>query len=448
MEIFSNIWNVLTTENIVLSNILTIPTIIIEAWLLFQLTTSILDINYTKKQEYLYLSFIFLNSLLTDFIIPEPINIFLNYIALFCIIKSILKTDLAKTFLAIIIPAIIFALVTTLLLNPFLKFFHITYEQNIAIPIYQIIYLCILYVIILIIILIIKIKKLKLNIIKEMTLTNNRIISINLILMFIILCIQAILTVYYLNVVPIIITLLNFIALLIYFFISFYSLNRTMKLQITTTDLEVAENYNNTLSYLYDNVKAFKHDFDNMVFVIGGFIENNDMNKLATYYKNLQKDCERVNEVALLNPKLINNSGIYNLLISKYKKANEYNVEIHLEYFFDLQKLKISVYDFSRMLGILLDNALEAAKDSDEKRVNILFRDSQRNNTQIITIENSYSNKDVDISVIFEKGKTSKENHTGMGLWEVKEILKRNNNVNLITTKDKKFFKQSIEIYY
>ena len=448
MEIFSNIWNVLTTENIVLSNILTIPTIIIEAWLLFQLTTSILDINYTKKQEYLYLSFIFLNSLLTDFIIPEPINIFLNYIALFCIIKSILKTDLAKTFLAIIIPAIIFALVTTLLLNPFLKFFHITYEQNIAIPIYQIIYLCILYVIILIIILIIKIKKLKLNIIKEMTLTNNRIISINLILMFIILCIQAILTVYYLNVVPIIITLLNFIALLIYFFISFYSLNRTMKLQITTTDLEVAENYNNTLSYLYDNVKAFKHDFDNMVFVIGGFIENNDMNKLATYYKNLQKDCERVNEVALLNPKLINNSGIYNLLISKYKKANEYNIEIHLEYFFDLQKLKISVYDFSRMLGILLDNALEAAKDSDEKRVNILFRDSQRNNTQIITIENSYSNKDVDISVIFEKGKTSKENHTGMGLWEVKEILKRNNNVNLITTKDKKFFKQSIEIYY
>ena len=221
-----------------------------------------------------------------------------------------------------------------------------------------------------------------------------------------------------------------------------------MKLQIATTNLEVAENYNNTLSYLYDNVKAFKHDFDNMVFVIGGFIENNDMNKLAIYYKNLQKDCERVNELALLNPELINNSGIYNLLISKYKKATDYNVEIHLEYFFDLQKLKMPIYDFSRMLGILLDNSLEASKDSDEKQVKILFRDSQRNNTQIITIENSYSNKDVDTSSIFEKGKTSKENHSGMGLWEVKQILKRNNNVNLITTKDKINFKQSIEIYY
>ena len=221
-----------------------------------------------------------------------------------------------------------------------------------------------------------------------------------------------------------------------------------MKLQITTENLQTAENYNETLSYLYDNVKAFKHDFDNMVFVIGGFIENNDMNKLATYYKNLQKDCERVNEVALLNPELINNSGIYNLLISKYKKANDSKVEIHLEYFFDLQKLKMPIYDFSRMLGILLDNALEAAKDSNEKQVNILFRDSQRNNTQIITIENSYTNKDVDTFLIFEKGKTSKENHTGMGLWEVKQILKRNNNVNLITTKDNRYFKQSLEIYY
>ena len=221
-----------------------------------------------------------------------------------------------------------------------------------------------------------------------------------------------------------------------------------MKLQITPENLENAENYNSTLSYLYDNVKAFKHDFDNMVFIIGGYIENNDINGLKTYYKNLEKDCERVNGLALLNPELINNSGIYNLLMSKYKKANDYKVEIHLEYFFDLQKLKMPIYEFSRILGILLDNALEAAKESNEKQVNILFRDSQRNHTQIITIENSYNNKDVDTSTIFEKGTTSKPNHTGMGLWEVNQILGRNNNVNLITSKNEIFFKQSIEIYY
>ena len=172
------------------------------------------------------------------------------------------------------------------------------------------------------------------------------------------------------------------------------------------------------------------------------------MDGLKKYYKNLEKDDERVNNIALLNPKLINNSGIYNLLMSKYKKAEDSNVEIKLEFFFDFDRLNMPIYDFSRMLGILLDNAIEAATESDEKQVHILFRDSSKNQTQIISIENSYNNKDVDTTKIFEKGKTSKENHTGMGLWEVNQIIKRNNNIKLDTTKDNNYFKQTLEIYY
>ena len=33
---------------------------------------------------------------------------------------------------------------------------------------------------------------------------------------------------------------------------------------------------------------------------------------------------------------------------------------------------------------------------------------------------------DVDINKIFDKGVTGKENHTGLGLWEIRKILKRN----------------------
>ena len=301
-----------------------------------------------------------------------------------------------------------------------------------------------------VIILIFLLKSIRINytIIEDINKHNKSIIIINLTIGIITLCTQALLTYYYINILPLYVTILNFVLLLCYFSISLYSLTRIIKLQITTKNLENAESYNTTLSYLYDNVKAFKHDFDNMVFIIGGYIQNNDLEGLKTYYKNFENDCEKVNELALLNPELINNSGIYNLLMSKYKKANENNVEIHLEYFFDLTKLRMPIYDFSRMLGILLDNAIEAAIDSREKQINIMFRDSQRNNTQIISIVNSYNNKDVDTFSIFEKGQTSKENHTGMGLWEVKQILNRNNNVNLITTKDKIYFKQTIEIYY
>ena len=54
---------------------------------------------------------------------------------------------------------------------------------------------------------------------------------------------------------------------------------------------------------------------------------------------------------------------------------------------------------------------------------------------------------DVDINKIFDKGVTGKENHTGLGLWEIRKILNRNNNLNLYTTKNDKYFTQQFEIY-
>ena len=49
---------------------------------------------------------------------------------------------------------------------------------------------------------------------------------------------------------------------------------------------------------------------------------------------------------------------------------------------------------------------------------------------------------------IFEKGISGKKNHTGIGLWEVNNIVKRFNNVILNTTKDDKYFKQELQIYF
>ena len=103
--------------------------------------------------------------------------------------------------------------------------------------------------------------------------------------------------------------------------------------------------------------------------------------------------------------------------------------------------------EFARILGILLDNAIEAAEKSKEKLINISFRKDERNNRNLILIENSYANKDVDTEEIFNKGFTEKENHTGIGLWEVRKILSKNNNINLFTSKTDDLFKQQLEIY-
>lgn len=67
---------------------------------------------------------------------------------------------------------------------------------------------------------------------------------------------------------------------------------------------------------------------------------------------------------------------------------------------------------------------------------------------QLLIVENTYTNKDVNTDKIFEKGYSTKQGNTGLGLWEVRQILKKNNNLNLFTTKNDEFFTQQFEIFY
>lgn len=267
-------------------------------------------------------------------------------------------------------------------------------------------------------------------------------------LCILILCIQTIITIFFANQLPILVIIFSFITLISYCFTIYYNFIQINKLQIISQDLENTKKYNETLSSLYDNVKSFKHDFYNIVLIIGGFINNNDIDGLKKYYDGLEKDCQRVNNIALLNPKVINNAGIYNLLMKKYQKAINMGIKVNFEIFFDFNKLQMPIYDFSRILGILLDNAIEAANETTEKKINITFRNSLNTNTQTIIIENSYSNKNIDKNKIFEKGVSEKENHLGMGLWEVKQLINKNTNVELSTDTTSNYFIQNLKINY
>lgn len=171
------------------------------------------------------------------------------------------------------------------------------------------------------------------------------------------------------------------------------------------------------------------------------------MEGLRIYYSQLLGDCEKVNNLYTLSPEVINNPAIYSLLTSKYHKADELGITIHLEVFLNLNELNMKIYEFTRVLGILMDNAIEAAYECENKIINVEIRKDFKVNRQVLIIENTYKQKDVDLDRIFEKGYSSKVNNTGLGLWEVREIMKKNTNLNLYTTKNDIFFIQQLEMY-
>ena len=448
MEILNNIWVALSTPNEGLLNVLSIPLYFVEAFLTMYLFLNVIGIDSTRKQRITHIISFPILGLLTMKLIPNPFNIYINYLVMFTLICIIFKSSILRKCLSLLIALVIFNLVGAFLLNPFLTMFRITSDELSSIPLYRLSYMLIVYMLVTIIILIFKAKNLKLNFFEDIDTKSKLIIFINFVLGIIAIIIQSITLYYFVDSLPILITFANFITFLVYFAISIYNITRVFKLFATNKELESEKSYNKTLRILHDSVRGFKHDFDNTVTTIGGYVRTNDMEGLKKYYLQLEDDCQKVNTLYILNPEIINNDGIYNLLTTKYHEAEEKDIKVTITVLLDLGNLKMKIYDFARILGILLDNAIEASSESNEKIINITFRNDSKNSRQLITIENSYKDKNVDTEKIFEKGVSGKENHTGLGLWEVRKILKKTNNANLFTSKTDTLFSQQLEIYY
>lgn len=198
-----------------------------------------------------------------------------------------------------------------------------------------------------------------------------------------------------------------------------------------------------------DNIRCFKHDFNNIIQAIDGYIYLNDMKSLQSYFKSLLKECNHVKVVDFLNCQGLDNPAIYGVLLNKFQIAEENGIKMNIDIMIDLKELNEKAYIISRMLGILVDNALEATNDCVDKIVNIQFLKDKKRNKIDIVIENTYANKDVDTCKIFEKNYTTKKDkgNTGLGLWKIQDILKKDSNLELFTTKDEDMFKQRIEVY-
>ena len=448
MEVLNNIWIAISTPNEGLVNILVSLAAFIENYFMLTLTLSLSSLKATKKQMILAILLMTILSILCNNIVLYPYNILVNYLIWSIIIFSMFKSNYLKIIISIVLSGILFNIIVALALNPYITILNIDSNSLLVIPIYRFLYMTIIYLILLLITIIVKKKNLKLKFIDNLDKNSKAIIIMNAFLGALTLIVQSIIAVYYIDRLPLFITFFSFISLLAYFILSIYTLTRIFKLTLTTKKLESAEEYNNTLRILHDNVRGFKHDFDNIVTTIGGFIRTNDMEGLKQYYLQLEDDCQRVNNLYILNPEIVNNDGIYNLLTKKYYEADSKDIKVNITFLLDLSKLNMKIYEFARILGILLDNAIEASSECEEKLINLTFREDSRNSRQLIIVENTYKNKDVDTEKIFEKGVSGKEEHSGLGLWEVRKIVKKNKNTNLFTTKNEKLFVQQLEIYY
>lgn len=241
---------------------------------------------------------------------------------------------------------------------------------------------------------------------------------------------------------------IQILLLITYFYISIKNVLRIAKSDEKDMKLHNLEEYNKNLSTMYDSVKVFKHDFTNFVQALDGYAQANDIEGIKAMCRPICKESNEVKNLENLNPKIINNPAIYSIMTSKYNLAQEKDISMNIEVMYDLHDIESHIYEICNILGILLDNAIDAAKDCEERIINIRFVKDFKSDNKFIIIENSYKVLDVDIDKIFEKGystkKSNKENH-GVGLWNVKKVISHCEKLNIFTSKDK-LFRQKLEI--
>ncbi|WP_238882232.1 sensor histidine kinase [Clostridium sp. YIM B02551] len=238
-----------------------------------------------------------------------------------------------------------------------------------------------------------------------------------------------------------------FILLGVVMLILFKSITKEMELKNKQTHFESLQKYTDNLENLYGDMRAFKHDYVNIISSMIGYIEDDDMEGLKKHFNEnilpLSNEMGKNNsKIALL--KNIKIPEIKGLLSSKLIRAQEIGIELFIDIVEPIENVDMDIIDISRSLGILLDNAIEAGEKCENPTVKIAF--VKRGQALIIAILNKCPEDTPPIYKIYKKGYSTKGENRGVGLSNLKEILEKYSNVSIDTTIENEEFIQKITI--
>lgn len=213
--------------------------------------------------------------------------------------------------------------------------------------------------------------------------------------------------------------------------------------------LEQQKKYIESLEKNNNEIRKFKHDFNNIILGLEGYITNNEVDnvKLRDYFYNNIKDFNtkiELDNIVLSHLNNIKVPSIKNLLTNKIISAqnNDFKINIYIEN--EIDNFYVNEMQLSRVLGIFLDNSLEAGLELEHNRFLELII-LKVNKTIVIQITNTFKNTNLDIEQINESGYSSKGENRGIGLISANDIITKHNMILNTRIKDN-LFKQILTI--
>lgn len=198
---------------------------------------------------------------------------------------------------------------------------------------------------------------------------------------------------------------------------------------MSKNELENKEVHINVLSKGINEFSSIEHDFYNILQTYNGYLEIGDLESLKKYHSSLIKLTTYAGSSIDLSRKMKENPAFVSLLVNKIEYAKKMNVEMMVSLQDSTANLYIDNIDICRCIACLLDNAIESASISKQKKVffTLESKESKLSRSKLIIVANS-TDTPIDISKIINPGVTSKSGHHGIGLSNVREIIKKYGN--------------------
>lgn len=188
---------------------------------------------------------------------------------------------------------------------------------------------------------------------------------------------------------------------------------------------EILESYIANLEQMVDEMRAFQHDYKNILSTMAGFIRENQMEELRDFfYTKIRLPAGDKNEQREAWKSLKN---IYPMELKGflYEKlllilTRDLSIQVHIS-----EHLHVKYHDMEdliRIVGIYIDNAVEAAEQLEEGEIDITIANTSKG--VLFCVENNIAVRP-DISKMAQKGYSTKGEGRGFGLYWAEKILEK-----------------------
>lgn len=228
-----------------------------------------------------------------------------------------------------------------------------------------------------------------------------------------------------------------------------FSIIRQIQYKRNMQEIENYYKYTLQIEKINHEMRKFRHDYVNILSTLSDFIREEDMEGLRDYFHSEilpMQDSMQMNAIKINGIENLQVREIKGLLTTKILQAQEKNIRISIEVPEPIEKIDMPIINLSRVIGILLDNAIEASeKITKEPLIRIAFIKNEDTSVTFIVMNKCEPNMPK-VHTLFQENFSTKGKNRGLGLSTLKELTDSTTNVLLDTTIDNNYFIQKVEI--